>query len=76
MSKQKVIIVASRNTPPQMELEEELSELTDEWNIVSATTSVTPFGTLSEGMANSFNVPSSCAAHTYYVTTVVLQRSK
>jgi hypothetical protein len=58
---QKIIIVDSRNTPPEEEVEERLEELGDGWRVVSAITSLYPFGEMDDG-----------PRHIYYVTTVVV----
>jgi hypothetical protein len=73
---QQVIIATGKNGAPEHEINEKLQELGPEWKIVSATTALAPFGALSQGMADQFNVPVSSAAHVYYVTTVVVEKTE
>ena len=60
---QKIIIVKSKNVPPEEELNEKLDALSNEWGIVSATTALAPYGDMD-----------GAALHVYYVTTVVLEK--
>lgn len=69
---QKVIIVSSHNFTPEEELEKRLEELGEGWRVVSATTSLATHGTM-DYRTESARMD-GIARHTYYVTTVIVER--
>jgi|GEM_PF-4220926 len=65
----KIIIVRSMNTPPEEEVNERVEELEkDGYKVVSATTTIAPFGEMASGAFHKV------ALHVYFVTTVVLTK--
>jgi hypothetical protein len=70
MTNQKVIVVSSKNRTPQQELDEALAELGNNWVIVSASTSLAPWGSLTHNP----EIVEGSALHMYYVTTAILHR--
>ena len=72
----KIIVLTGQNAPPsEGEWDEALSHLEPEWKVVSANTSIMPFGSVSDGFAATHNLMSGSPLHVYYATTVVLSRT-
>lgn len=59
---QKVLIINSRNLPPEEELAVRLQELDNDWRIISANTSIATLG-------------QPAVAQVFYVTTVIVEKS-
>jgi len=80
MCKQKVIIVNSVNKPPQEELDQALAKLKGDWKVVSAITSMVPWGSWSREDVDALNTqPGWCLAqgsckHLYFCTTVIVEK--
>ena len=71
----KVIVLTSQNAPPsEGEWDEALAQLGPEWRVVSANTTIQPFGSVSDGGAAAHNLMLGSPLHVYYATTVVLFR--
>lgn len=65
---QKVIIVKGKNIPPEEELAERLKELGPDWRVVSALTSMLPWGKINDG----HNMTSPL--HIFFATTVIVEK--
>jgi len=63
---QKVIFAMSRNVSPEEELAKRLASLGPGWRVVSATTSMLPWGEMMDG-------PNRGPLHVYFMTTVVVE---
>jgi hypothetical protein len=70
--KQKVIIVGSVNKTPEYELEQRIEELGEGWRVVSAQTALALQGTMNLEQPDMLMY--GVAKHTYYVTTVIMER--
>ena len=72
----KVIVLTGQNAPPsEEELSEAFSHLGPEWKVVSANTTIQPFGSVSDGFAVAHNLTLGSPLHVYYATTVVISRT-
>lgn len=72
MSIQKVLVVSSRNVSPEEEIAQRLEELGDGWRVISATTTMVPFGKMA--LDTPWEKAFSVAEHIYYATTLILEK--
>ena len=70
--KNKIVVVVGQNSPPCVD--EEIEALGPGWRVMSANTTIQPFGQVSDGFAMAHHIMNGSPLHVYYATTVVLER--